>query len=104
MGTNFPTSLDSYTNPDDVPLGTAGTSLHTTQHANHNDAVEALEAKVGINSTTNPATLDYKANFARISPDLRTFLAGMLAGSNAIDAASGASAVFVGDSFLIGFD
>lgn len=34
----------------------------------------------------------------------RAFLAGMLAGSNAIDAASGASAVFIGNSFLIGFD
>ena len=42
MPTNFPTSVDNFTNP------TANDSLnlpsHSTQHANANDAIEAIEA------------------------------------------------------------
>lgn len=49
---NFPTSLDSFANPtagsyeDDVGLE------HHTQHSNANDAIEALEAKLGIGAST----------------------------------------------------
>ena len=46
MPTNYPTSLDNFTNP------TANDSLnlpsHSTQHANANDAIEAIEAKLGV--------------------------------------------------------
>lgn len=58
MATNFPTSLDALTNP------TAGSSLsspsHASQHADANDAIEALQAKVGINGSAVTTTLDYK--------------------------------------------
>ena len=58
MATNFPTSLDALTNP------TGSSSLtspdHAGQHADINDAVEALEAKVGINSSAVTSSLDYK--------------------------------------------
>lgn len=58
MSTNFPTSLDSLTNP------TSGDSLnspsHADQHTNANDAIEALEAKVGINSSAVTTSHDYK--------------------------------------------
>lgn len=48
MPTNYPTSLDTFTNPTSTDdLNTAGV-LHDEQHANVNDAVEALEARVGI--------------------------------------------------------
>lgn len=55
---NFPSSLDSLSNPtwtdkqDIIP--------HSSQHSNANDAIEALEAKVGINGSTDPSSLDYK--------------------------------------------
>lgn len=56
--TTFPTSLDSFTNP------TSGNSLnspdHAGQHANINDSVAALEAKVGINSSAVTTSHDYK--------------------------------------------
>jgi hypothetical protein len=58
MPTNFPTSLDNFTNPvgtDDVSV-----VVHSTQHANHNDAIEALEAKVGINGSAVATSLDYR--------------------------------------------
>jgi hypothetical protein len=63
MPTNFPTSVDNFTNP------TANDSLnlpsHSTQHANANDAIEAIETympAILLNSTTitttNTVTLD----------------------------------------------
>jgi hypothetical protein len=58
MATNFPTSLDSLTNP--ITTDKLNNPSHAAQHANVNDAVEALEAKVGINSSAVTSTLDYK--------------------------------------------
>lgn len=57
MSTNFPTGLDSYgtliDNTDDV----------LAAHANdRGDAIEALEAKVGVDSSAVTTTLDYKVN------------------------------------------
>ena len=58
MATNFPTSLDSLTNP------TSGNTLanpsHSGQHADANDAIEALEAKVGVNGSAVTTSHDYK--------------------------------------------
>lgn len=58
MATNFPTSLDTLTNP------TSGQSLnspsHASQHANANDAIEALQAKVGADSSAVNTSHDYK--------------------------------------------
>jgi len=58
MATNFPTSLDALTNP------VAGDSLsspsHSGQHANANDAIEALQAKVGVDSSAVTTSIDYK--------------------------------------------
>lgn len=47
--TNYPTSLDSLVNPSSSDTTTAVD--HAAQHANVNDAVEALEAKLGIGSS-----------------------------------------------------
>ncbi len=63
MATNFPSSLDSLTNP------TSGSALnspsHSGQHADANDAIEALQAKVGVNGSAVTTSLDYKvANLA----------------------------------------
>jgi len=50
MAINYPTSLDTFTNPGTGdPLNSPS---HAGQHADANDAVEALEAKVGITSST----------------------------------------------------
>lgn len=57
MAINFPTSLDSFTNP----TATSDTNLvpHATQHSNANEAILALEAKVGINNSSVNSSLDY---------------------------------------------
>jgi hypothetical protein len=60
MATQFPTALDDFTNP----LGTdqlGSTSVpHATQHSNLNDAVEALEAKVGVDDSAVATSLEYR--------------------------------------------
>lgn len=58
MATQFPWNLDSLTNPSasDSML----TVSHSDQHSNANDAIEALEAKVGITNSADTNSLDYK--------------------------------------------
>ena len=56
MSTSFPGALDALTNP----AATDGLTGHAAQHANANDAIEALEAKVGVDNSTDPASLDYR--------------------------------------------
>jgi hypothetical protein len=58
MATNFPTSLDTLTNP--LATDTLDSPPHDTQHADANDAIEALEAKVGVNSSAVATSHDYK--------------------------------------------
>jgi hypothetical protein len=60
MATNFPTSLDTLGNPSaSTPMNDV-TYGHAAQHANANDAIEALQAKVGIDSSADTGSLDYK--------------------------------------------
>lgn len=62
MSTNFPTSLDTFVNPTGTDLlENANNALdHDVQHSNANDAIEALEAKVGIDGSADQDSLDYK--------------------------------------------
>jgi hypothetical protein len=58
MATSFPTTKDEFVNPQ--PTDSPQLVSHAAQHANANDAIEALEAKVGVNNSTDPNSLDYK--------------------------------------------
>ena len=58
MATSFPTSKDDFVNPQSTD--SVQTVSHAAQHANANDAIEALETKVGVNNSTDPNSLDYK--------------------------------------------
>ncbi len=60
MATNYPTSLDQLTNPNSSDQ--LSSPSHSQQHANANDAIEALEAKVGVNGSTDPNSLSYKVS------------------------------------------
>jgi hypothetical protein len=60
VATNFPTTLDALTNPTSSdPLTNPS---HADQHANANDAIEAIQAKVGVNGSSVSTSLDYKVN------------------------------------------
>jgi len=52
MATNFPGSLDSFTNPSASDAMDSVTVPHADQHANLNDAMEAVQAKLGVGSGT----------------------------------------------------
>jgi len=60
MSTTFPTSLQDL----DATRGTSGDPLsnpnHITHHTNEDDTIEALEAKVGANSSAVTTSHDYK--------------------------------------------
>jgi len=71
MATNFPSSMDNFTNP--TASDTLATVSHSSQHADLNDAVEAIETalldgaplfvddaneRVGIGTTTPSASLE----------------------------------------------
>jgi len=62
MATNFPTSLDTLANPSGSDLlDNANPALvHSAQHGDANDAIEALEAKVGANGSNVQTSHDYK--------------------------------------------
>ena len=62
MATSFPGSLDSYVNPvgsDGLAAGAGGVS-HASMHSNVHDAIEAIQAKVGVNSSAVTSSLDYR--------------------------------------------
>lgn len=49
MATNFPTSLDNFTNPSSG--NTLDSPSHSLQHSDANDAIEAIEAKLGVGAS-----------------------------------------------------
>jgi hypothetical protein len=60
MATNFPASLDTLTNPS--ATDTLDSPPHDEQHADANDAIEALQAKVGVDGSADTNSLDFKVN------------------------------------------
>lgn len=58
MTIQFPTSLDTFTNP--TATDQVAVVDHAGQHSNANDAIEALEAKVGANGSAVTTSHDYK--------------------------------------------
>ena len=68
MAINFPTGLDSLTNP--TSSDNLNSPDHAVQHANANDIVEALEVKVGINGSADTNSIDYK--LSKLHHDVHT--------------------------------
>jgi len=60
MSITYPTTIDTLTNP--VSGDTLDSPSHSDQHSDSNDAVEALEAKVGADSSAVTSSHDYILN------------------------------------------
>ena len=60
MASNFPSSLDTFTNPSSSDAMDSVSVPHASQHSDLNDAVEALQAKVGADSSGVASSHDYK--------------------------------------------
>ena len=56
MATNFPEDLDNLTNPN----STDSLEGHAQQHSNVNDAIEAIQTKIGVDGSEDVNSLDYK--------------------------------------------
>jgi hypothetical protein len=59
MAITFPTTLDTLTDPTASDKLNSVTVPHATQHADLNNIVEALEAKVGVDDSAVTTSLDY---------------------------------------------
>ena len=60
MSSNYPTTKDVLPNP--LPTDKVDTVLHSNQHSNANDAIEAIQDKVGITDSEDTDSLDYQLN------------------------------------------
>jgi len=58
MAISFPVSLDELINPQ--ASDSVQSPSHSEQHADANDAIEALQQKVGVDNSTDVTSLDYK--------------------------------------------
>lgn len=59
MATNFPGALDDFQNPGPKTSQAKGPRTHSQQHSDLNDAVEALQAKIGANNSSAPSSFDF---------------------------------------------
>ena len=90
MASNFPTSLDTFTNPSSTDAMDSVSVPHATQHSDLNDAVEALEAKVGADSSAVTSSLDYKVAQLEAQGEwvdyssTQTFSAGLTVGNGTL--------------------
>jgi hypothetical protein len=73
MSTSYPGGLDSLTNP--TPTTYEDVLSHASQHANANDAIEALEAQVGVTGSAVTASVNYRVAQLQNS---RTFNGGVV--------------------------
>ena len=69
MSINYPTSLDAFSNPigTDLLENAVAALDHDVQHSDANDGVEALQAKVGVNSSAVTTSHDYKLSLVTSS-------------------------------------
>jgi hypothetical protein len=58
LATNYPTSKDNLTNP----AATESMEGHAALHGTVNDAIEAIENKLGVNGSTDVNSIDYKVS------------------------------------------
>lgn len=90
MATTFPTALDNFTNP--AGTDNLGSTLvpHSQQHSDLNDAVEAIEAKVGVDGSA--VATSHEARIAAFESlgvgstgwkDMTSFVAGSPGGVSA---------------------
>ena len=79
MATNYPSSLDAFTNPTSTDTLDSATVPHASQHTDINDAVEAIEAELGTLPKGSFATV--KARLVAGDPDSdQTLLASQIFG------------------------
>ena len=77
MATNYPNSLDILTNPTPTDALNSTTVPHHLQHANANDAIEALQTVLGLNPAGSHLTVKDRIIAAESSISTQSVLNGM---------------------------
>ena len=63
MTSGFPIILDDFPNPSGSTfLSATGALGHAAQHTNQNDAIEAVQGRIGVTGSTVPTSLDYEVH------------------------------------------
>jgi hypothetical protein len=60
MATLYPTALDGFNNPSATDQLGSSFVPHHQQHTDANDAIEALQAKVGVDNSADPTSIEYR--------------------------------------------
>jgi hypothetical protein len=68
MTTAYPNNLDNFSNPLNSDTQNSSTVPHAQQHANANDAIEAIEAELGLNPSG--LSLDVKSRLTAIEASI----------------------------------
>lgn len=70
MATSYPSGLDNFNNPTSTSsLGDPGV-VHHEQHANSNDAIEAIQAKLGADNSSVVTSIDYRVRSLEDNPEI----------------------------------
>lgn len=77
MTTQYPSSLDTFTNPSATDTLNSGAVPHHLQHANVNDAVEALQTVLGLNPAGSHLTVKDRIVSAEQSIAAQSVLNGL---------------------------
>lgn len=67
MATNYPTTLDTFTNP--LATDQMSAPPHATQHADANDAIIAIQTKIGVNGAVSLTTIEGRLGAAESDID-----------------------------------
>jgi hypothetical protein len=77
MATNYPSSLDNLINPTASDTLNSVTVPHHLQHANANDAIEALQTVLGVNPAGGHLTVKDRIVAAESSISTQSILNGL---------------------------
>ena len=77
MATNYPNSLDILQNPSATDALNSGLVPHHLQHANANDAIEALQTVLGVNPAGGHLTVKDRIVAAESSISTQSVLNGL---------------------------
>jgi len=77
MATNYPVSLDNLVNPTATDTLNSNTVPHHLQHANANDAIEALQTVLGVSPAGSHLTVKDRIIAAEQSISTQSILNGL---------------------------
>lgn len=60
MPIQYPENIDSLNNPSSLSFLDDEAVRHSKQHSDVNDAVEAIETKIGVDNSIDPSSIDYR--------------------------------------------